>query len=371
MKEPKEFLMMTPGPTMIHESVRMAMSKPIIQPDIDLKFFDLYIETTELLGKLLKTQNETLILNGEGILGLEAASASLIEEGDRVLIISNGIFGEGFGDFAKMYGAECEYFRQDFRSPIDPVQLESFLQANHNFKFATIVHCETPSGLINPIESICPILSRYGILSVVDAVSSIGGVDIETDAWGIDVLLGGSQKCLSAPPGLTFLSMSKGAKEAMKSRQTPIRSFYANLLIWENYKIEKWFPYTQPVSDIYALNTAVKRWFEGEDSFQKHARVAEWVRRKIVQMGFELFPIEGYSNTVTAFIVPDWMDERAFRKRLIDEYGIMITGAFGPLEGKVLRIGHMGENCNDAFIEETLAAIKTLTLQLKNAEYCR
>lgn len=356
----KDLLMMTPGPTMIHESVRMAMSQPILQPDIDPRFLELYKETTQLLAKLLKTKNETLILDGEGILGLEAACASLIEEGDRVLIISNGIFGEGFGDFAKMYGATCVFYRQDFTSPIDIHKLQAFLEEDHNFKIATVVHCETPSGLINPIQQICPLLKQYGILSVVDAVSSIGGMDIETDLWSIDIILGGSQKCLSAPPGLTFLSMSDDAKAAMKSRKTPIRGYYVNLLIWEGYETKKWFPYTQPVSAIYALNAALKRWFDGPDSIERHKEKADYVRRELLDMGFELFPLAGYSNTVTTVKVPEGMDELAFRDALINQYGIMITGAFGPLQGKVLRIGHMGENNAENYIELTIKAIKAL-----------
>lgn len=356
----KDLLMMTPGPTMIHESVRMAMSQPILQPDIDPRFLELYKETTQLMAKLLKTKNETLILDGEGILGLEAACASLIEEGDRVLIISNGIFGEGFGDFAKMYGATCVFYRQDFTSPIDIHKLQAFLEEDHNFKLATVVHCETPSGLINPIQQICPLLKQYGILSVVDAVSSIGGMDIETDLWSIDIILGGSQKCLSAPPGLTFLSMSDDAKAAMKSRKTPIRGYYANLLIWEGYETKKWFPYTQPVSAIYALNAALKRWFDGPDSIERHKEKADYVRRELLDMGFELFPLAGYSNTVTTVKVPEGMDELAFRDALINQYGIMITGAFGPLQGKVLRIGHMGENNAENYVELTIEAIKEL-----------
>lgn len=354
------YLMMTPGPTMIHESVRMAMSKPILQPDIDPDFFKLYQETTSLVANLLKTKNETLILSGEGILGLEAACASLIEEGDRVLIISNGIFGEGFGDFAKMYGAECVFYHQDFRKPIDILKLSAFLEKDHDFKLATVVHCETPSGLINPIELICPLLRKYHILSVVDAVSSIGGMEIQTDDWSIDMILGGSQKCLSAPPGLTFLAMSAEAKQAMRERKTPIRGFYTNLMTWEGYSEQMWFPYTQPVSDLYAFNAALKRWFEGKNVIAKHEVAANRTRKELLELGFELYPIESPSNTVTAVIVPNEFDEAAFREALLKQHGIMITGAFGPLKGKVLRIGHMGENINEDYLDRTLRAIKTL-----------
>ena len=259
-----------------------------------------------------------------------------------------------------MYGAECVYYQQDFRKPIDILKLSAFLEKDHDFKLATVVHCETPSGLINPIELICPLLRKHRILSVVDAVSSIGGMPIETDDWSIDMILGGSQKCLSAPPGLTFLAMSAEAKQAMKARKTPIRGFYTNLLTWEGYNEQMWFPYTQPVSDIYAFNAALKRWFEGENVIAKHEAAANRTRKELLELGFELYPLESPSNTVTAVIVPKGFDEAAFRETLLKQYGIMITGAFGPLKGKVLRIGHMGENINEDYLDRTLSAIKML-----------
>ncbi len=358
-------LMMTPGPTYVSEEVRRAMSQPIVQSDIDPVFYELYKETTEIIGEILHTKEEVLILDGEGILGLEAACASLIEEGDKILVLNNGIFGEGFGDFAAMYGGECSYFNSDWRRPIDIVALSSFLENNNDFKLATIVHCETPSGLVNPIDLICPLLSQYGILTVVDAVSSIGGVPILTDEWSIDILLGGSQKCFSAPPGLTFLSVSQAAKDAMRSRKTPIRAFYANLMIWEGWYEKQWFPYTQPVSDIFALNTAAKKVLDDEEFCVRHSRLAEKVRREILALGFELYPKDGYSDTVTAVCVPDGLNDVEFRRRLLEEQQVMITGAFGPLEGKVFRIGHMGENCYEDKVQKTIEAIRAVYTTMK------
>lgn len=353
-------ILMTPGPTYVSENVRQSMAKPIVNPDIDETFFEIYKETTELLQVLLRTKNRVLILNGEGILGLEAACASLIEPNDKVLVISNGIFGEGFGEFISMYGGSCTYYRCDNQLPIDANALDEFLKKNHDFKFATIVHCETPSGLINPIHEICPILKNYNILSVVDAVSSIGGIPIETDLWKIDILLGASQKCLSAPPGLTFMSISPQADHLMHHRKTSIVGFYCNLTIWDNWYEKKWFPYTQPVSDIYALNTALKKVISDTTVWTRHKEMAALVRTSITDLGFELYPLDGFSDTVTAIKVPASFNEKRFRELLLEKYNILISGAFGPLEGKVIRIGHMGENCYPHKIELTLNAIKDL-----------
>lgn len=231
MKKP---LVMTPGPTGVHESVRMAMAQDMTNPDLDLNFYEFYKETCMMLQDLLKTKEDVLILSGEGILGLEAACASLIEAGDRVLVIDNGIFGKGFGDFAEIYGADLVYYKGDYRKGIDIEDLKSFLENDSDFKLATLVHCETPSGITNPVDKICPLLKEYGILSIVDSVSAIGGEELEVDKWQMDVVIGGSQKCISAPPGLTFLSISQGAWDIMLNRKTPIKSFYCNLAMWKD-----------------------------------------------------------------------------------------------------------------------------------------
>ena len=352
-----QILIMTPGPTYVSEEVRRAMARPITNPDIDPDFYEFYMATTKKVAKLLKTQNQVVILNGEGILGLEAACASLIEPGDRVLCIDNGIFGRGFGDFVKIYGGEVVYFKGDYRKPVDVVELESFIKENGSFKMATIVHCETPSGLLNPVDEICPMLKRYNILTVVDAVSSIGGEDIRVDEWKIDMVLGASQKCISASPGLAFMSISEDAWNAILNRKVPIASYYCNLSLWKTWYSDKWFPYTQPVSDLYGFECAVDNTLSDNEKYKRHSRIGGAVRKTLVKSGFELYPMQGYSNTVTAFMRPEGLDEKAFLNRLVDKHQIMISGAFDVLAGKVLRIGHMGENCYEDKIRKMFKGI--------------
>lgn len=353
-------LLMTPGPTFVTDRVRQAMSKPIINPDIDPAFYEFYNNVTIKLQKILHTENETLVLDGEGILGLEAACASLIEPGDKVLVLANGIFGEGFGDFVKMYGGVPTYLKKDFRDPITAEDLTAFLKDDSDFKLATLVHCETPSGLINPIETLCPVLHEHGIISVVDAVSSIAGMEVKTDEWKIDMILGGSQKCLSAPPGLTFLTISPRAKSAMENRQVPITGFYANLLIWDGWYEKKWFPYTQPISDLYGFSEALDVYLEDGAAIERHAAIAKEVRKRLIELGLKLYPNNGYSNSVTAFEVPDGYTSQSFLEGIRDQYGLVLTGAFGSLSGKVIRIGHMGENCREDKVHLTLDAIEQM-----------
>jgi aspartate aminotransferase-like enzyme len=351
---------MTPGPTYVHEDVRRAMAMAITNPDLDESFFKFYRETCGKLKQLLITQNDVLILSGEGILGLEAACASLIEPGDRVLCIDNGIYGHGFGDFAKIYGGNVVYFKSDYRRAVDVNGLRDFLEEDHNFKIATLVHCETPSGITNPVSEICPLLKKYGIISIVDSVSAIGGENLKTDEWQMDVVIGGSQKCLSAPPGLTFLSLSREAWHKILQRETPVTGYYGNLANWKNWYEEKWFPYTQPISDIYGLRVAVERLLEEESFVLRHKKIGEAVRQALVESGLELYPLDGFSNTVTTLLIPEGLSFKDIYSTMLKDYNIMIAGAFDFLKDKVVRIGHMGENCHEEKLYVTLKAFNNV-----------
>jgi aspartate aminotransferase-like enzyme len=357
-------LIMTPGPTYVHEEVRRALSAEITNPDLDLGFYEYYKETTQKLQLLLNTNNDVLILSGEGILGLEAACASLIEPGDRVLCIDNGIFGSGFGDFAKMYGAKVEYFKSDYRKAIDVKGLEEFLRKDNNFKLATLVHCETPSGITNSIDKICPLLKQYGMITVVDSVSAIGGEKLKTDEWNVDIVCGGSQKFLSAPPGLAFLSISKDAWDKILNRNSSIIGFYCNLSLWRNWYNDKWFPYTQPISDIYALRVAVERLLEDGTRIERHSRIARAVRKSLTDAGLELYPVDGFSNTVTTVNIPKGITFEQLNEAMLNHHNIMIAGAFDFLKGKVFRIGHMGENCHEGKVYMTMKALNQTLKEL-------
>lgn len=353
----KNKLIMTPGPTYIHEEVRQALAMEITNPDLDHNFYEFYKETCDAVKTILKTENDVLILSGEGILGLEAACASLVEPGDRVLCIDNGIFGHGFGDFLNMYGGDVTYHESDYRKSIDVSDLRTFLENDHDFKVATIVHCETPSGITNDVESICKLLKGYGIITVVDSVSAIAGEPIQVDDWGIDVALGGSQKCLSAPPGLTFLSISDTAWHKILNRLTPICGYYCNLSVWKNWYTDKWFPYTQPISDIYGFRKAVDRVLNQNDYISRHKSIGEAVRTSLMGAGITLYPTNGYSNTVTTIELPEGVNYSDVYNTMLNEHNIMIAGAFSYLKDKVIRIGHMGENCYEEKVYLTLKAL--------------
>lgn len=356
------YKVMTPGPTQVKENVRMARSLVCTNPDLDEDFVEFYKETCELISSLLGTKNETLILDGEGILGLEAACASLTEPGDKVLIIENGVYGEGFADFVSMYGGVPEFYHAARLNAIDVDALSSYLKDHHDYKYATVVHCDTPSGMLNPVEKICPLLKEYGILTVVDSVSGMFGNHVDVDKFQIDLLCGGSQKAVSAPPGLTFVTLSDAVKEAMHARKTPIRSFYASLLAFEGYYEKKWFPYTMPISDIYGLRAAFDNIAADTVLEERTHHIAEATRNALTKAGIKLHLESGFSDTVTVFDIPAETTCDAILSRMKKEHSIMLAGSFDDLSGKVIRIGHMGNNANFEDMAATMYALsETLT----------
>lgn len=358
------YKMMTPGPTMVAENVRLARSMETGNPDIDLDFFDFYKETCELYSELLHTKNESLILSGEGILGLEAAITSLTEAGDRVLVLDNGVFGRGFADFVSMYGGEPVLYTTDYRKEIDANALRDYLEKDSDYKYATIVHCDTPSGMLNDVASICPLLREYGIMTVVDSVSGMFGNALNVDEAKIDILCGGSQKAISAPIGLTLVTISEDAKHAMENRKTKIPSFYANLTIFNNYYENKWFPYSMPISDIKGLRAALDNIKKDDSMLERHARIAEMTRNALTNAGLKLYAENGYSNTVTVFSIPNGVTAEEILKRLRTEHNILLAGSFDVMAGEVIRIGHMGYNCTEENMKETLEALEAVLRKL-------
>mgnify|MGYP002587190380 CR=1 FL=1 len=351
------YKIMTPGPTQVTENVRLARSRECTNPDLDESFVEFYKETCEEISRLLHTDNETLILGGEGILGLEAACASMTEPGDRVLVLDNGIYGKGFADFVSMYGGCPELYSRDYRETLDVQELENFLKEHHNYKYATVVHGDTPSGMLNDVSAICPLLKKYGIMTVVDSVSASFGEPMRISDWQIDIMCGGSQKVVSAPPGLTFVVISDDAKKAMAERKTPIASFYANLTTFAHYYEEKWFPYTMPISDIYGLRAAFDNIAGDPDMLARHARIGEACRAAVRAVGLNLHLASGFSNTVTVFDVPKETTADAILQTMRQKHGIMLAGSFDSLAGQVIRIGHMGSNANVVDMIETLDAL--------------
>ncbi len=348
-------MLMTPGPTEIPESVRKTMAKEIMNPDIDEDFFEFYHGLEKKVKEVYRTDKDILILGGEGILGLEAAVASSIEKGDEVLCISNGIYGDGFADFIKMYGGEPVMVKSSYDEPLKVEEVESKVDVE-DFKAATMVHCETPTGVLNELGEILGVLKDHGVLSIVDAVSSLGGTVVPVDK--IDICIGGSQKCFSSPPGLTTISVSEYAWEVMEDKEQ--NSYYTNLPIWKDMWFgDEYFPYTHLVSNLYALDESMNIILdEGlEKVFDRHERMAELCRERVNEMGLEIYPSDESLSSPTVTAIK--MDGKALKiqKKMKEEHDILVATSLGDFEDKILRIGHMGHNAYEEKVVRTMDAL--------------
>lgn len=330
------------GPAYVGPLKREAMNKECTNTDLDKEYIRFHRETERMISKLLHTEETSFAMLGEALLSLEGACASLIEKGDRVLVIHNGFFGYAFKYFVEMYGGIAVMLEMDYRRGLREEVLSEMLKQDSNFKMATLVHCETPSGITNPIDRICPLLNQYGILSVVDSVSAIGGEAIDFDNWKIDVLLGGSQKCFSLPSGLSTVTISQRAKKVIDERKTPVAAFYANFKNYYDRAGEDEFPYTMNDLLIYGLRQALEEKLN-MDFVSVHQKYAKAVREAFLRCGYELYPLDSFSNTVTTVLLPEQVTDEQVMEQLYRE-GVIVSGGLGHLKGRCIRIGHMGDN---------------------------
>lgn len=354
-----------PGPTEVRENVRLARAKRTNNSDFDKEFIHYYREVAQKMGKVMGTTNEVLLLAGEGILALEAACASLTEPGDRVLVLDNGIYGEGFKDFVSIYGGLPIVLSFGHHSGIPAEAVRAFLEKDSDFKYATLVHCDTPTSVLNNVDELCPLLKEFGILTVVDSVAGMVGEPINVDANRIDICCGGTQKAISAPVGLAIVSISADAQKAMDNRKTPIASFYANLQVFKGYAEKEYLPYTTSAGDIAALDAALDNILEEgiETVFARHDKIASAVREAAQAYGLELFLDSDRSNTVTAIRIPEEIGALRLQEHLSENYDLLVATSLAQYADVILRIGHMGEN---AFIDKLVYVLAIIDNGLKD-----
>ena len=355
----------SPGPTEVRENVRLARAKRTNNSDFDKTFVRYYREVSQKMGKVMGTTNEVLLLAGEGILALEAACASLTEPGDRVLVLDNGIYGEGFKDFVSIYGGVPVVLSFDNRSGIPAEAVRAYLEKDSDFKYATLVHCDTPTSVLNNVAELCPLLKKYGILTVVDSVAGMVGEPINVDENKIDICCGGTQKAISAPVGLAIVSVSADAQKAMDNRKTPIASFYANLQVFKGYAEKEYLPYTTSAGDVAALDAALDNILEEgiETVFARHDRIASAVRGSAQAYGLELFLDSDRSNTVTAIRIPEEIGALRLQDHLSENYNLLVATSLAQYADVILRIGHMGEN---AFIDKLIYVLSIIDNGLRD-----
>jgi aspartate aminotransferase-like enzyme len=327
--------------------------------DLEPEFLELYNQTEASLQAVFRTRSKVVIQTGEGMLALWGALKSCLLPSERVLSIATGVFGYGIGEMAQSIGAKVRTIGLPYdRTLEDWDELEAVI-AEFQPKMITAVHCETPSGTLNPMAELGNLKRKYNIpLLYVDVVASLGGALVEVDEWGIDLALGGAQKCLSAPPGMCFTAVSDPAWKAIERVNY---TGYDALLPFHRAQESFYFPYTPYWHGLAALSLAVRRLLkEGlENSFLRHARAAEVCREGIQALGLALFPASGAiaSPTVTAVKVPEGMVWKELDQHF-RQYGLAVGGSYGPLSGKVFRLGHMGSQAEVDLVEKALEVIK-------------
>lgn len=366
-------LLMTAGPVEVSPRVLAALSEPSIYHYYS-GFIDFFEETTKKLERVFRANpknQDTLILQGEGVLGLEAAIACTVNPGDKVLVFENGPFGKWFGDYVKNAGAEPLYFHEEPNRCFDTNAALDFIEQNKDATALTLVHCETPAGLLNPPEEICKKAKKLGMLTIVDCVASLGGTEFEPDKWGVDIAVSASQKCLSSTAGLTPMTVSKFAWDVMEhKKKNPIRISYLSLLDWkESWVDSKKFPFTPFTNEVFALSAALDEILEEglDNAFQRHRKMSKLVRDRGKEMGFKLWPEkeEYCSPTVTTFSLPEHADDAKIIRAVAERHGILIGGGYRELKGRLLRVGHMGYQAHYPFVSATMDAIEDVLKSLK------
>jgi len=336
---------MTPGPTPISEEVLLEHARPLMHHRSP-EFSKIFIEVTEKLKKLFKTKNDLFILTSSGTGAMEAAVTNFFSTGDKVLVASVGNFGERFKKISSRFNLEIISIDYEWGDVVNPEDIKKVLDDNPDIKGVMVQFSETSTGAINDIKAIGNIVKNYPAILIVDAISGLGASDLRTDEWNLDVVAGGSQKALSAPTGVAFISISDKAWKLNEKSNLP--RFYFDLKTARNYyqKTLPQTPWTPGISIIVAMNRALDMLLEEglEKVFERHRILALATQKAVKKLGLELLMKDenkrGFS--VTSIIVPDGIDAKELTKTMRVKYGVTIAGGQGKLSGKIIRIGHLG-----------------------------
>lgn len=356
-----ERILLGPGPSLTPPSVQAAMVRPAVG-HMDPELFPILEEIVVLLRQTFQTANEvTLPVSGTGTAGMEASVVNTVGPGDRVVVASSGYFAERVAEVARRTGAEIALVEAPWGQAVDPSDVERALRSARA-KVVAAVQVETSTGVVQPLEELVRIAHDHGALALVDAVASLGGVDLPVDRWGVDICYSGSQKCLSAPPGMAPLTLNDRARRLPRSR--PVQSFYLDAaLLWDYWGSTHAYHHTASVPLVYAMHEALRLVIaEGLPArVTRHARNAAALWAGLQALGLRLFVAEGLrSPTVITVEIPDGVDDAQVRRRLLTEYGIEIAGGLGPLKGRIWRIGLMGHSSQARLVVLLLTALEAI-----------
>lgn len=368
---PPERLLMGPGPSQVHPRVLRAMSTPLVG-HLDPVFIALMNEVQDLLRYAIRTENRwTIPVSGTGSAAMEAAFANVVEPGDTVLVPTNGYFGSRMESMARRAGGTVVHVDAPWGRPLDPDDVRTAL-AEHRPAVFGFVHAETSTGVLQPeVAELTAMAHEHGAVVILDAVTSLGGVELRVDEWNVDVVYSGAQKCLSCPPGASPLTLTDALFERIRERPEPARSWYLDVGLLEGYwGSERSYHHTAPITNVYALREALRLVAEEgiEERWARHRAVAGGLKAGVQAMGLEMLADDAWwLPSLNAVTVPVGADAKRVTRRLLVEHGIEIAGGLGDLAGRIFRIGCMGYACKPWNVLRLIAALGE-ALRLEGAD---
>lgn len=361
---PPQRILMGPGPSDVSPRVLAAMARPTIG-HLDPVFVEMMDEMKALLQYAFQTQNElTMPVSGPGSAGMETCFVNLVEPGDKVIVCQNGVFGGRMKENVERSGGTAVMVMDVWGSAVDPNKVEEALKANPDAKMVAFVQAETSTGALSDAKTITEIAHQYGALSLVDAVTSLGGVPLKVDEWGIDAIYSGSQKCLSCTPGLSPVSFSPRALEVIKNRKTKVQSWFMDLNLVMGYwgsGAKRAYHHTAPINALYGLHESlVILQEEGlENAWARHRQHHEELKAGLEGMGLKFVVKESERlPQLNSIYVPEGVDDAKSRRALLDDYNLEIGAGLGEMAGKIWRIGLMGHACNERNVNICLTALE-------------
>ena len=360
----KRTMLMTPGPVDVDSDVLVALAEPT-PPHYGDEWLAVYDEAIERLKQVFGTENDLFLMTGPGTAALDAALGSLLRTGDKVLVAQNGFFGDRLAAMSRAYGLDVRQVTAPLGYPVEPAAVRRALSAGPGVQAVAVVHLETSTAVLNPIQGIAAAARDFDVPVIVDAVSSMGGIPLPVDEWGIDICVTVSNKCLASPAGVAPFSISQRAWDQIERKGERAHGWYLNLDTWKEFSINwgSWHPYptTQPTNVIYALLVSLRRIMEQglEAHFQRHLHAAQAVRSGLKRLGFEMFtPEDCTSPLLTAVRGLPGMDVEDLRRYLIEERQIMVAGGLNEMRGKVFRVAHIGQAVSQEYVDQFLAGIE-------------
>lgn len=353
-------LTLSAGPNDVFPEVRAAMGGPVLY-HYDPVFKERFRATEAAVGRIFGSpSHEIILMQGEAILGLEAAARALATRGTPCLNLVSGVFGKGFGMWLAAIGAELHEIEVPYDQAIDADAVAAYLDAHPDIKVVSVVHSETPSGTVNPVDRIGPICRARGVITIVDAVSSYGGIELRPDEWQLDLIVAGPQKCLGGPPGMSLMAISPEAWAAIEANPDAPRGSFLSILDWRDlWHGEGRFPFTPSVPDVMGVLAAAELLLAtGTDVvLARHDRVARACRAGVHAMGLRMWPASDdiAAASVTSIRVPDGITDIAVRDHARERYGVQLSA--GQNAGNIIRIGHMGATARPAYVIAGLATV--------------